>query len=256
MRIHDKSPIIIQNTDNSAKDTTVQDTPTKETKVQDTAEPILKQSPYNPEKSKVTNVTVLNDKESILTFSNGNVYIGETKDGKMNGKGCLLLLNIGYYVGRFNDDHMDGYGNIIYADGSNYKGQLKDGVKNGQGTFIDADRSEYEGQFINGQKHGMGTLKHIKGYSYNGQFERDVMHGIGVYTFLNEFSWTGELENNILKESKGVLSYEDKTCLYGTASKSGTLKKIDDDTYEFNEITKKVQKQKVKTSYIDANNKK
>lgn len=64
-----------------------------------------------------------NLKKGILYLPEGNSYVGEWKDGNMNGKGiwhiCLNTIGI-----------------INFVNGNRYEGELKDGVMNGKGKSL------------------------------------------------------------------------------------------------------------------------
>jgi len=66
------------------------------------------------------------------TYANDQKYVGEFKDGKMNGQGTHS-----------------------WPDGKKYVGEFKDGKMNGQGTKYRSDGSvEYKGQWLNNQPVG------------------------------------------------------------------------------------------------------
>lgn len=69
-------------------------------------------------------------------FRNGDVYIGEWKEGAANGKG-----------------------EYKYADGRIYKGEFSEGAAEGAGLYIDASGYVYEGQYSAGMKNGTGSYK-------------------------------------------------------------------------------------------------
>ena len=56
----------------------------------------------------------------IITFPNGNKYVGEWKDDEQNGQGTLTYTNGDKYVGEFKDNKYDGQG-IIYSANGNVK---------------------------------------------------------------------------------------------------------------------------------------
>lgn len=56
----------------------------------------------------------------------GNMYIGETKNGKRHGKGILLWREGDAWYGEWTDDKRDGYGIHMYYDGSITVGRWND----------------------------------------------------------------------------------------------------------------------------------
>ena len=43
------------------------------------------------------------------------------------------------YVGQYKDGLLDGQGTMVWSDGSKYVGQWKDSIPNGEGTYTFAD---------------------------------------------------------------------------------------------------------------------
>ncbi|MCQ2815944.1 MAG: C2 family cysteine protease [archaeon] len=94
----------------------------------------------------------------IYNYSDGNIYIGDWKDGSMEGMGILynkkgkkqykgtfknnLISGTGifyideknntYYIGDFDKNTMNGYG-VLYEEGDKWCGTFKDGQRNGLG---------------------------------------------------------------------------------------------------------------------------
>jgi hypothetical protein len=69
-------------------------------------------------------------------FHNGDVYIGEWKEGAANGKG-----------------------EYTYADGRMYKGDFLEGAAEGMGMYTDANGYVFEGQYQMGLKDGKGSYR-------------------------------------------------------------------------------------------------
>lgn len=161
-------------------------------------------------------------KNNKIEYSNGWVYVGETKELLPNGKG-KLTMNSESYEGDFVDGEMTGYGTYIYssiigdryegfmkngkrdgtgkytwADGSTYEGGYKNDVKDGEGTFKWADGSSYSGNYKNDVKDGQGTFVFANGDKYEGTFVSDVREGTGTYTWKNGDYYTGEFKNNMM----------------------------------------------------------
>ncbi|SVD17076.1 uncharacterized protein METZ01_LOCUS369930, partial [marine metagenome] len=69
------------------------------------------------------------------TFANGDVYVGEWKDGLQNGQGTYTFANGDVYEGEHKDGKQDGQGKKVFGNGHLYVGEWKDGLQNGQGTY-------------------------------------------------------------------------------------------------------------------------
>ena len=67
----------------------------------------------------------------MLTYSNGDVYKGEFKAGKKEGRGKLTLANGDIYDGEFKADMKDGRGTYTSAntDVEKYEGEWKGNVR-------------------------------------------------------------------------------------------------------------------------------
>ncbi len=62
------------------------------------------------------------------TYSDGNKYVGEWKDGKRNGKG-----------------------KYTFANGNNYDGEWKNNKYHGKGTFTQANGANFTTEWVNGK---------------------------------------------------------------------------------------------------------
>jgi hypothetical protein len=79
------------------------------------------------------------NRHGILTFSNGNRYVGEFKDCKYEGHG------------------------IIQANGVVYEGTFINNFLNGQTVVNYANGDKYEGVYINDKRHGKGIITYANG---------------------------------------------------------------------------------------------
>jgi len=80
------------------------------------------------------------------TEEDGNIYTGEWKNNKHDGKGTYSL-----------------------KDGRKYVGEFKDGKKDGQGTFTWTGKwsgQKYVGEWKDNNYHGQGTMTYISGDKY------------------------------------------------------------------------------------------
>jgi len=95
------------------------------------------------------------------TYTNGDKYVGEFKDGKKHGQGTYYYLADNQwkgdkYVGEFKDDKIHGQGTYYYlADnqwkGDKYVGEYKDDKKHGQGTYTFGPNSEFDFHTVTGE---------------------------------------------------------------------------------------------------------
>ena len=89
--------------------------------------------------------------QGTMTWPNGDEYVGEWKNDKMDGQGTMTWGNGDLYEGDWQDDIMNGEGTYIWANGDEYTGNWKNGVQDGQGIFISADGAVVSGVFSNGE---------------------------------------------------------------------------------------------------------
>ena len=66
--------------------------------------------------------------QGTYTYTNGDKYVGEFKDGKRNGQGTYTYTNGDKYVGGFKDNFWHGQGTWIWANGNKQEAEYKDGI--------------------------------------------------------------------------------------------------------------------------------
>jgi hypothetical protein len=118
--------------------------------------------------------------DSADTPHPGDVYNGEWRAGKKDGKGTYKSANGSMYVGQFENGkrHGSGMQRSTVVQASNFKttiipyrlveaevynGAWKFGKRCGKGTIHVKDQLVYDGEFMNDQRDGQGT-----GYLKNG----------------------------------------------------------------------------------------
>ena len=103
-----------------------------------------------------------NDKFNSLNLPKDR-YIGEYKDGQMNGKGTLEFSNGNKYQGEFKYGNFNGIGKYYFSNGDRYEGEFSTNQRQGWGTFYYSNGDRYVGEWIEGKKNGQGSL-----YASNG----------------------------------------------------------------------------------------
>ena len=63
---------------------------------------------------------------SVFTFTDGDVYVGDFKNGQLHGQGKLGFTKGGYYEGGFRDGKFNGKGVLVYANGKSVEGDFAD----------------------------------------------------------------------------------------------------------------------------------
>ena len=112
----------------------------------------------------------INEVNGKLTFKNGEMYIGQLKNDRYNGKGVLYYKkNKAKYEGDFLEGKYDGKGKLIYENKEYYIGQFKKGKKDGFGEeYYNNNKLKYKGGFKNNLYNGEGILFSPEGYYYIG----------------------------------------------------------------------------------------
>uniref|UniRef100_A0A8C3KR44 MORN repeat-containing protein 4 n=1 Tax=Calidris pygmaea TaxID=425635 RepID=A0A8C3KR44_9CHAR len=91
-----------------------------------------------------------------FTYSNGEEYRGEWKEGRRHGVGQLTFADGTAYVGHFENGLFHGCGVLTFSDGSRYEGEFVQGKFNGVGVFTRCDNMTFEGEFKGGRVYGFG----------------------------------------------------------------------------------------------------
>src|SRR5215510_11115975 len=59
-----------------------------------------------------------------LTYANGDVYVGETVNGKRQGEGVYTYKDGKRYTGAWQDDKRQGQGTMTFPNGDKYVGEF------------------------------------------------------------------------------------------------------------------------------------
>ncbi|MDH3392761.1 MAG: hypothetical protein OEL66_02050, partial [Desulfobulbaceae bacterium] len=80
-------------------------------------------------------------------FHNGNSYVGQWENRKLNGQGVFNFASGpfegGHYEGEFLNNKINGHGTFYYANGDKYEGDFKANKIDGQGTFHYVNGNRY-----------------------------------------------------------------------------------------------------------------
>ena len=168
-----------------------------------------------------------------LDLGGGYYYIGESKDGKPEGKGVVYDRdNVIRQEGTYKNGELNGFG-IAYVDGQKfYEGDFVNGESNGKGKQYAFGEVAYEGDFSQGKRHGKGTLLNSLDHSkYVGDFRNDTMEGKGVLYIDNKKRFEGEFKdgkfhgNGIYYDENGGVAFsgrfENGSIAYETAPLKG-----------------------------------
>ncbi|XP_063818401.1 MORN repeat-containing protein 4 isoform X2 [Pseudophryne corroboree] len=96
--------------------------------------------------------------KASFTYSTGEEYYGEWREGRRHGVGQLLFADGTLYIGQFENGLFSGFGVLNFPDGSRYEGEFVQGKFQGTGVFTRYDNMKFEGEFKGGRVDGYGLL--------------------------------------------------------------------------------------------------
>ncbi|NXH39670.1 MORN4 protein, partial [Dicaeum eximium] len=123
-----------------------------------------------------------------FTYSNGEEYRGEWKEGRRHGIGQLTFADGTAYVGHFENGLFHGCGVLTFSDGSRWARhscvQLP-GIPTCRGELPPQEilPHRYEGEFVQGKFNGVGVFTRCDNMTFEGEFKGGRVYGFGLLTF-------------------------------------------------------------------------
>jgi len=171
------------------------------------------------------NGEMLNGKRNgygVCKYENGNVYLGEWKDNKYQGKGKLIYSegdSRDYLEGEFSDHKANGACIMKFKNGDCYSGNMTDGKLTGLFTYTQNDGYVYEGEMLSGEKHGKGKLIYPVDNEfdfYDGEWLNNNEHGQGVLKYKDGKSWEGSWKHGKKENGFGFIKYKNGRIFCGS----------------------------------------
>ncbi|XP_030283209.1 MORN repeat-containing protein 4-like isoform X1 [Sparus aurata] len=108
----------------------------------------------------------------------------QASDGPMTlTRGSFSYSNGEEYHGEWKEGLRHGLGQLTFSDGTCYTGQFENGLFNGCGMLVFPDGSRYEGEFVQGKFQGVGIFTRFDAMRFEGEFKGGCVDGYGVLTF-------------------------------------------------------------------------
>lgn len=174
----------------------------------------------------------------VFLYPNGDIYVGDFKQGKRHGVGVCYYANRSEYRGVWAADQPSGKGTLLTASGETKTGIWKFGqlqeipssntiretemassfvpnissclegnCTDGYGKYIFQDSSIYTGYFSKGLPDGLGQVAYKNGDRYEGMMRAGRLHGEGSLIRSGR-RITGIWENGVFQESTRPLVAE------------------------------------------------
>lgn len=118
--------------------------------------------------------------ERTLTWPNGDVYVGDVKDGQRHGRGRMKYANGREYVGEWVQDKRQGFGEQTWKNSPKYlyyKGQWIHDLPGGTGTMAFPVGQIYSGEFQKARMQGQGQMAYADGSTRFGTFVQNKREG-------------------------------------------------------------------------------
>lgn len=139
------------------------------------------------------------------TYSNGNSYQGNFKNGKRHGKGKFKWPSGAMYDGNWVDGKREGQGQEILADGTIYVGEFQNDLKEGKGTLynnITEKKVIQQGTWVAGKFQKTpppNKVPPVQNPNPKSTSPKIINLGVGLGSFygLNSYSFSGASSSSI-----------------------------------------------------------
>ncbi|MZP29730.1 PQQ-binding-like beta-propeller repeat protein [Heliobacterium undosum] len=94
---------------------------------------------------------------ATVQWSDGSIFEGDIRGGKIEGPGTLRWSNGTIYKGKFSNSLPHGYGRLQWPNGVFYEGDFQEGTFHGSGALMESASNYYIGEFRANLPHGLGV---------------------------------------------------------------------------------------------------
>lgn len=99
-----------------------------------------------------------------------------------NGKGTYSYSNGDKYAGQWKEGKMHGPGSYEFANGDRYSGDFHVNKRDGTGTYVWANKNSYRGEWKLDKREGLGVFQWSSSATYNGFWKEDQIIDMDVST--------------------------------------------------------------------------
>ena len=112
------------------------------------------------------------------TYSNGDKYVGDIKNGMRHGVGTYYWISHGEtYKGKWKKDQPHGKGFQTFKDGTTYEGNWKNGERNGYGILTTSQGKRFQIKYKKGKEISRTELSPLPSDPWNiGRVEFDYYY--------------------------------------------------------------------------------
>lgn len=110
-----------------------------------------------------------------MNFPHKGVYEGEFYNGMIQGHGKFVFKNGQVYVGDWKNNKMEGKGVLTYPSKKEYKGSFLKGLRWGQGSLRWPDGRRYEGGWKHDKQDGEGKFEFPTGCCKFGAWSKGML---------------------------------------------------------------------------------
>lgn len=186
----------------------------------------------------------------MYIYASGAVYIGEFRNGEIQGVGVCYYSDGSKYQGEWVNRFPEGRGTKIFPDGTRRTGLWKKGqpvdelgnvilesliaskqsqtdeteiqsgcisgnCENGKGVFAYPDGGKYDGEFVNGKPEGYGTFFYFDGKKHVGNFSEGFANGNGTLYKTDGTAQSGYWKNGEFLGSAAATAPAQTGCIKG-----------------------------------------
>jgi hypothetical protein len=141
-----------------------------------------------------------------FTYADGRKYTGEWVGGRMEGQGEFSAPNGWKYAGQWHAGKVEGHGALTHPAGWKYVGQWLDGQRSGEGALTCNDGWSYTGGWLKGRMNGKGSLVQADSGKFNGTWQEGKRSGQGTLIYPDGWQYDGQWANDVM-EGQGKLQH-------------------------------------------------